>query len=158
MRGMRVKGPGGARRRLPGTAVWVLGVAVAAALAACVQSPAPPSPGTSAAPPGGLTRTHEGGAVTVSLTYLNPGAEGARFEVAMETHSVELGGYDLETLATLADGAGKRQSPARWEPRGSGHHVFGTLTFPERATPPVTVTLRDLAGVPERTFRWEGVL
>jgi hypothetical protein len=53
------------------------------------------------------TQTVTGGGVTVKVTYLNPnGGEGARFQVALDTHSVNLDSYDLKTISVLRDDAG----------------------------------------------------
>ncbi len=135
------------------------GLALALALYGLVLAgPAggPASPAVS--PASGLARTEEGGQVAVTLTPLG----GSRFSVALETHSVDLDGYDLAKLATLEDRGGNRVSPSSWEKSGSGHHVGGTLGFPASGEKgaldlkgPVAVTLRSVGGV-DRTFRWEG--
>ncbi len=130
------------------------------ALALGLYGLVPIAPGGTPAPfpATGLARTEEGGQVAVTLTPLG----GPRFSVAMETHSVDLDGYDLARLAALEDRGGNRVSPSAWERSGSGHHIGGTLAFPasgERGAldlkGPVAVTIRSVAGV-DRTFRWEG--
>ncbi len=106
----------------------------------------------------GLTRTHSGGGVTVAVTYLNPqSAEGARFQVVLDTHSVNLDGYDLTQLSSLRDDAGRTYEASGVENTGSGHHRTITLLFPKPA-PAATaleLTLRDVAGIPERLFQWQ---
>jgi hypothetical protein len=113
------------------------------------------SPG---APPADLTRTHSGGGVSVKVTYLNPGdSNGPRFEVVLDTHSVNLDAYDLKQLSTLLDGATKPLQPAKIENKGSGHHREVILSFPRLSSQPksVEVVIRDVGGVKERIFRWE---
>jgi hypothetical protein len=82
----------------------------------------------------------------------------------MDTHSVDLDRYDLKDLAVLKTGAGLELQPITWDAPKGGHHRSGTLVFP--ATPPdgglsidadaltLTLVIRDVAGVPERTFQW----
>jgi len=112
----------------------------------------------SAASAPGQTRTHSGGGVTVKVTYLNPqAADGARFEVVLDTHSANLDAYDLKALSILRDEAGKGYEATQAEDKGSGHHRQITLVFPK---PPsgikrLDLLIRDIAGVKERVFRWE---
>ena len=86
------------------------------------------------------------------------------FEVSMNTHSVDLGGYDLLKLTTLKTDDGHELAPAAWSGPMGGHHWSGTLTFPataadgaptiSAATREVAVLLRDIDGVAERSFTW----
>ena len=75
----------------------------------------------------------------------------------MDTHSVDLN-YDLTKIATLSSDAGEEVKPVKWSgPSGGGHHVSGTLSFPQlkmRGTS-VTLVVREIAGVPERIFSWD---
>ena len=138
----------------------VAALVAAAALAACSGRPAAP---TAAAAGGARTLVVDGGQVTVRATWLGPQA-GPVFEVVLDTHAVDLDGIDLVALATLrADGASP-VAPSSWDAPKGGHHRAGTLVFP--ATTPdgkpaiaadarsLELTVRDVAGVPERTFRW----
>jgi len=106
----------------------------------------------------GLTRTNSGGGVTVKVTYPHSqGADETRFEVVLDTHSVNLDAYDLKTLSIVRDDAGKSYQAAGAENKGSGHHREATLTFP-KIPPEVKVlelVIRDVAGVKERVFRWD---
>ena len=79
-----------------------------------------------------LTRTHAGGGVTAKATYLNPGGtEDTRFEISLDTHSVDLDSYDLKSLSSLRDDAGKVFRPSKVENKGSGHHRQFVLVFPK---------------------------
>ncbi len=111
-----------------------------------------------AAAASGPTQTNAGGSVTVSVTYLNPeGAEDARFQVALNTHSVDLDGYDLKTLALLRDDTGKSYKPTQVENEGGGHHRRTVIVFP-KASPrakKLELVIKGLAGVKERIFHWD---
>ncbi len=104
------------------------------------------------------TQTNAGGSVTVSVTYLNPeGAEDARFQVALNTHSIDLDGYDLKTLALLRDNTGKSYQPAQVENEGGGHHRRILMIFPKPSpkAKKLELVIKDLAGVKERVFHWD---
>lgn len=111
---------------------------------------------------GATTQKSEGGNVTVEVTWNGIGA-GPVFEVKLDTHSVDLDGIDLSTLALLRVG-GREVAPASWEAPKGGHHRAGMLSFPATAAdgmpligPESTIVelvMRDVAGVPERIFTW----
>jgi hypothetical protein len=105
-----------------------------------------------------LTRTHSGGGVTVKVTYLNPqGTEDARFEISLDTHSLDLDSYDLKALSSLRDGAGKTYQPGNVENKGSGHHRQLVLVFPKsaRGSSRLELVIKDIAGIKERSFVWD---
>lgn len=88
---------------------------------------------------------------------LNQPEETLHFQVAMNTHSVELG-YDLAQLAVLRTDRGDEVSGLRWDGGRGGHHVNGTLYFPVMDLDGarwVELVIQDVANVPERVFRWE---
>jgi hypothetical protein len=109
------------------------------------------------------------GVVTVEVTWAGPSG-GLVFAVAMNTHQVDLSRYDLGSLAELRPDTGITVHPSSWRVLGGAdigrtHHLSGRLTFPDR-TPdgrPVlgngvhalTLVLRNVGGVPERTFEWK---
>jgi hypothetical protein len=106
----------------------------------------------------GLTRTHAGGGVTVKATYLNPGGtEDTRFDISLDTHSVDLDIYDLKALSSLRDDAGKAYQPTKVENKGSGHHRQLVLIFPKEASgnKRLELMIKDIAGVKERNFVWD---
>jgi hypothetical protein len=147
-------------------------LAVSLALAACGQAvPGQPataapvaSPAGSPAPmAGSATRISEGGQVTVEVTWGGPSA-GPVFTVVLDTHAVDLDGYDLRALAVLRTDDGREVAPSGWDAPRGGHHREGELTFPVTAadgtpvigpgTRAIEVLVRDVAGIPERSFRW----
>lgn len=106
----------------------------------------------------GLTRSHSGGGVRVEATYLNPqDTEAARFQVRMDTHSVNLDAYDLKALCLLRDEAGKVYQATDVENRGGGHHRTVILYFPEvpASSRSLELIIKGVAGIEERSFRWE---
>ena len=108
--------------------------------------------------PAGFTRTNTVGDVTVRVTYLNPqGTADARFDIALEAHSVNLNAYDLSVLSSLRDEGGKKYQPTRVEIKASGHHRQVTLVFPKPSAEAkkLEFVIKDMAGVKERVFRWD---
>lgn len=102
------------------------------------------------------TKEQAGGNVTVLVTPITLRPQfPASFDVAFETHSVELD-FDIENVVILTDERGTRYTP-HWQgsPPG-GHHRKGTLVFTPDIPKPTTVTLvfRDIAFIPTRTFTW----
>lgn len=115
------------------------------------------------------TQTSEGGQVTVKVTWSGRAA-GPVFQVVLDTHAVDLDGYDLRQLATLrtrgtsgGDG-GRVAPPTDWTAPKGGHHREGALSFPtttadgapliDATTRTVELTIRNVAGVAERKFQW----
>ena len=89
---------------------------------------------------------------------------GPVFRVVMDTHAVDLDGYDLRQLAVLRVADGQEVRPSGWDAPKGGHHREGALTFPATfadgsptlgpSTGTVELVIRDVAGVPARTYRW----
>ncbi len=104
-----------------------------------------------------LSRTQAGGGVTVTATYANPrGGEDPKFEVSLNTHSVNLDAYDLKTLSVLRDDAGKEYKPVRVDNEGSGHHRRVTLVFPrpDAKARHLELVIKEIAGIKTRSFAW----
>jgi len=132
------------------------------ALMACSPTTVPAAtPGTTAASATGSMQVRDGGQVSVAVTWKGPEA-GPVFEVTMDTHSVDLDSMDLARLATLKTPAGEL-APSGWSAPRGGHHRAGTLTFASVAgdgrstigSGPVELVIRDVAGVPDRSFQWQ---
>lgn len=103
------------------------------------------------------TQTVSGGGVTAKVTYLNPKSnDEPRFQVVLDTHSVNLDAYDFKRITVLGDGTGKTYPPTKVENKGGGHHRQVILTFPKMSPDAkrVEIVIKDVAGVKERTFRW----
>lgn len=104
------------------------------------------------------TQSNDEQSVTIEVTPLNlpDGGSTLDFEVAFNTHSVDLG-FDPTAISVLRDDAGREYPAIAWEGAApGGHHRSGVLRFkvPDLTTDFVEVTIRDVAGVPERVFRW----
>lgn len=120
-----------------------------------------------------LTRRDKGeGSVTVVATLLttpakefDPASEIA-FEIALDTHAVELGAYDLAKAIVLRDGAGAEHRAIRWTGgAGGGHHRSGLIVFTKnlvwdpaadgKETLSLELVVKDVSGVRERVLRWD---
>ncbi len=79
------------------------------------------------------------------------------FDIALETHSVELS-ESLDAVSVLIDDKNREYAPVAWEgdPPG-GHHRKGILRFGgdiDSSARSLTLAIRKLGGIPERTFTW----
>lgn len=150
--------------------IFLLGIL----LAACRDEPAAVPPivsteennvgETAVQPPGGAYETlaDEQGAVSVAITPLGLRADAPTldFEIAMDTHSVDLG-MDLAALATLTTDNGRFVTATLWDAVPGGHHVSGVLSFPAmmegtavlEGASQLTLTIRDVDAL-ERVFTW----
>jgi hypothetical protein len=111
---------------------------------------------SSASPTNGLVQSHDEGQVTVDVKWMGQDSGNLVFDVALNTHSVNLDAYDLGELAVLRDDTGKEYHPTFWDSAPGGHHRRGTLAFspPEKAGY-LELVIRGVAEVGERVFRWE---
>ena len=115
------------------------------------------STGSIAAPLVGSSQIASAGGVTVKATYLSQTEHESRFSVVLDTHSVNLDGFDLKALSILRDDTGIVLTATAIEKNGRGHHREVLLTFP-RPSPKrkwLELVIKDLAGEPERVLRWE---
>ena len=124
--------------------------------------------GTGAQAQPGLTQQKAEGNVTLKVTFSNPDSNDAKerlgFQISMNTHSVPLDQYPLKELAYLRDDKGKEYGALAWNPSGNGHHISGVLEFNNsnaqgrpltKSSSSLVLVIKNLAGVKERTFRWE---
>ncbi len=110
-----------------------------------------------------LTRTNEDGQITIKATWQGQSA-GPVFTVQMDTHAVDLDGYDLRQLAVLRTDQGQEIHPSGWNAPAGGHHRSGTLSFPTTTvsgnpvigpdTRTITLLIRNVGSVAERVFTW----
>lgn len=138
---------------IAGVVLWVLGNSGATETTSNAATTAKP----------GTTQINEGGQITIKVTWQGRNA-GPVFFVEMDTHVVNLDGYDLRQLATLRTDQGQEIQPASWNAASGGHHRNGMLTFPATtasgmpligpATRSITLVIRNVSDVPERTFTW----
>jgi len=111
-------------------------------------------------PAEGMTRTDSTGPVTVAAT-LRPD-RGGQIEVTvkLETHSVDLASYQVETDMSLRNDRGESAQPALQSGSGDSHHREVALAFPGRLADGgamrLELVVRNLGGVPERILRWDG--
>lgn len=148
-------------------AVAVSMVAIVVLIAGCSSS-APSASGLASSsaspsgrpsPSGQLTRTSDGGQVTVVVDWAGPLA-GAVFHVTLDTHAVDLDPLDL-TDAVLQNDRGQTLAARPWSAPKGGHHRQGTLAFQGDAGPFLADTqwielvIQDVGDLPERVLRWE---
>jgi hypothetical protein len=145
---------------------------IALFLAACSPAaptpvPAPVQPTSAATEPlitgTDLARSDAQGAVTVSVTPLNLSvpSDQLEFDIALETHSVDLS-MDLATLSTLTTDTGLTIQATIWDAPRGGHHVQGKLIFPAtqdgkpilEGTRKLTLTITNV-DAPTRVFEWQ---
>jgi len=112
----------------------------------------------STAPKAFAAQTSRDGGVTVKVTPKNlaRGAPTWDFGVVLDTHSGDLS-QDLVKAAALIDARGGEHAPTAWtgDPPG-GHHREGVLSFKPLGseTDSVTLRIKDVGGVAQRSFRW----
>jgi hypothetical protein len=93
--------------------------------------------------------------VDVKPVQLAPG-QPVKFEVRMNTHSENLG-ENMVAASSLTDNTGRVYRAIAWQgSKPGGHHRKGVLEFPEldENTESITLIIRQVANVPERTFEW----
>jgi hypothetical protein len=106
----------------------------------------------------GWTKQDRQGPVTVVVTLLAPAAGAPlKAKVVLDTHSVSLDAVSFEQAVAMraADGAEVRPTAVE-QTSGSGHHREAVLVFPP--LPPggsVRLVVKNVGGIPERTFSWE---
>lgn len=154
--------------------VWIVAVVIGAAVFAAVfyvlpgrrtAEPTPAGTPAQAASNSPLTQRDQGeGAVEIEVTLVLPGSPDAAkygadtqtvFLVTMNTHSIDLTGYDLVKISELV-AAGQTFKPTRWTSTSDdSHHRAGALLFPKvgRATA-LELRIKTIGGVAVRTFRW----
>ncbi|HKA31944.1 MAG TPA: hypothetical protein VKH64_01950 [Candidatus Binatia bacterium] len=100
------------------------------------------------------TSTQSSGGVTVKVSHRNPDPpDHHRFEIVLDSSSVNLDNYDLKSSVLLRAGD-KTYRPTTVENKGDGRHREMTVVFPRVDLRGVEVIVRDVAGVKERAFRF----
>ena len=103
------------------------------------------------------TKTDDQANVTVTVTPTDLSSQSAewKFNVVMNTHSIELD-QNLAEIAALIDDGGKEYKPLRWEgAQAGGHHREGVLVFAPIAPYPQNLALNiKNIGDAQRLFSW----
>ena len=142
-------------------AVVLAGVALALAIVGLALALGRGGGGAEETSGAGGSRSDEEGGVTVMATWdgsLSP----AKFELALNTHSVDLDGYDLSRLVVLRVNGGSEVAPVSTDQPKGGHHRSATLTFDwpvarasQAGASTVELVVRGVGGKAERVLRWE---
>jgi uncharacterized protein YxeA len=92
--------------------------------------------------------------VVVTPTDLSPQSIEWKFDIGMNTHSVELD-QDMMKSVVLIDDQGKEYRPLKWEGPVGGHHREGVLTFNRIMPTPKSIELK-VSGIGDvvRSFTW----
>ncbi|MEK7219169.1 MAG: hypothetical protein AAB687_00650 [Patescibacteria group bacterium] len=103
------------------------------------------------------SKTDEQASVTVIVTPSDVSSQSKewKFDVVMDTHSVELD-QDMVKVAVLVDDNGKKYKPLRWEGgEAGGHHREGVLIFTPIIPYPqdIKLIIRDITNI-QRSFSW----
>lgn len=102
------------------------------------------------------TDNQAGVAIVVTPVDTLPLGEEWKFNIVMDTHSVELD-QDLTRIAILVDDQGREYQPLAWQgAEPGGHHREGALTFPalDATSAFVELQIKNVGGVAERIFKW----
>lgn len=103
------------------------------------------------------TKTEEQESVTVVVTPLDlsPNSKEWKFDVGMNTHSVELD-QDMTKIVVLVDDQSKEYKPISWDGPVGGHHREGVLIFNQITPNPKSVELK-ISGIGDvvRSFTWQ---
>lgn len=137
--------------------IAMLAAACSAPSSAPASSAVDTSPGPGATPEVGEQQQHEAGSVKVSAAWV---AGTASAEIGMNTHSIDLDGFDLTELARVRLDGGAWIAPTQWDSPLGGHHRGGRLTFgmiePRMLATAGTIELEiHDVGVPSHMLRWE---
>ena len=96
-----------------------------------------------------------GGEVSVAVTPLTIGESESiwKFQVATNTHTVDMSGFDPTRQVALVGANGKDVLPSNVQREGEGHHQTLTVSF-VKVEKPWKIIVRNVAGVPAREFAW----
>lgn len=125
------------------------------------SSPPPTQGEPGSQPTNGLVQSNAEGSVTIDVEWTKAENGSLIFDVAMNTHSVDLDQYDLGELAVLRDDTGNEYHPVSWNAAAGGHHRSGTLAFPlpdsvsQGEAKYVEMVIRDVSGIEARVLKWE---
>jgi hypothetical protein len=88
----------------------------------------------------------------VTITAVNLGNN--TFDIKLDTHSGSLD-YEMARIAYIRDSKGDMIKPESWVGGMGGHHIEGTLKFPEfDNSAGFELVIQDVAGVKERVLKW----
>ena len=93
--------------------------------------------------------------VTITPIDISPQSKKWKFNVVMDTHSIELD-QDMTKISILVDDQGKEYKPINWEGPVGGHHREGVLIFNQITPTPKSIELK-ISGIGNviRNFAWQ---
>ena len=103
------------------------------------------------------SKTDNQAAVSITVTSIDISSQSKewKFDIVMDTHSVELD-QDMTEFAVLIDDQDKEYKPIGWEGPSGGHHREGVLVFDPIEPMPkyIELKIKNIGGVTERLFKW----
>lgn len=150
-------------RRLLTLLVLVAAAAVVAVLTVGLSAVKPqPESAPAATPAPGPSQVSEAGGVQVRATFdplTNIAGERITFAITLDTHSVDLGQFDLGRQSRVILEPGGLLTDVSWQSEGGGHHLGGTLSAraPVGALAGAALVRLEVAGVASeepRRFAW----
>ena len=137
-------------------AALVAGLVVFFQSSPAVQTTPPPNNQQSSASRRWETKTDDRADVNVVVAPvdLSPQSAEWKFDIGMNTHSVELD-QDMTQSAVLVDDNNTEYKPTKWDGPTGGHHREGILSFTPTGPYPQYLTLKlNGIGGADRSFSW----
>lgn len=103
-----------------------------------------------------LPEMNEGGGLSITVTPIDFSFEKpVQFKIAFETHQGDLN-FDLTKISYLLDDKNNKYIPVSWEGGTGGHHLSGTLVFPEipNNTKQIKLFIKNVYDIESRQFLW----
>jgi len=103
-----------------------------------------------------LTKSNEEGGLAIDATPIDFSfGKQVKFEIAFTTHQGDLN-FDLTQQAVLVDNFGNNYLPLEWQGGQGGHHLSGTLIFPQPkdGIKQFKLIIKDVYNISERVFEW----
>lgn len=94
------------------------------------------------------------GDVEIKLTPIAYANGKLDIDIAVNTHSVDLSGFDLGKI-TLLESEGKKIMPAAM-PKLQGHHNYGKMSFNVEQLGAFTITITGIPKEQQRKYSWKG--
>lgn len=89
----------------------------------------------------------------MSVTPVIAGETELGFDVAINTHTVDMSAFDPKKQIVLIGADGKDVLPSNVAVDGSGHHQQLRVTF-SKVDKPWKLVVREVGGIPARDFNW----
>lgn len=102
------------------------------------------------------TKSNDSGGLSIEATPIDFSFDQpVQFEIVLITHQGDLD-FDLNQQSVLVDDLGNTYLPLEWQGGRGGHHLSGTLIFPQpkEGIKQFKLVIKDIYNVGERIFEW----